>query len=151
MIAALVSLTAALGFSQRDEAVMTMAGAVCAGTCVSYVMFLASMESKYRNTFLRALTGKAFVRDEYRNNYAGTDEAKMYIVAYKEAFWRAELGDEVKEWLQSKLPGWLEEQPEWLTELKRSQIPTWAIENPRILSRLRETGAEAGAEAGGGD
>eukprot|EP00518_Triparma_eleuthera_P003870 CAMPEP_0182456812 /NCGR_PEP_ID=MMETSP1319-20130603/2546_1 /TAXON_ID=172717 /ORGANISM="Bolidomonas pacifica, Strain RCC208" /LENGTH=477 /DNA_ID=CAMNT_0024655133 /DNA_START=284 /DNA_END=1714 /DNA_ORIENTATION=+ len=129
-----VALAATLGLTQQDEAVRTLAAAVCTGTCVSYVIFLASMESKYRNTFLRALTGKGFLRDEYRN--AGTDEAKMFVVSYKESYWRPEVGDEVKEWLQSKLPGWLEEQPEWFDQLRRSQIPDWAIEHPEVLLRL---------------
>ena len=69
---------------------------------------------------VRVLKAKAFVKDEF--DIAERDEVKIDVLIYKEAYW-SEIGEaRVKAWLWSRLPTWLEEQPQVRARVQRARV-----------------------------
>ena len=116
--------------------VLTMAGISAAGLLISFCVFLFSMNRKFVRTFFDTKTSYQFTREEF--TYHKLDRDKLSIFSYSEQQWRKEIGDNVKEWIERKLPVWLEEDLEWFGDLERSMIPDWAVDDENLLARLRE-------------
>jgi hypothetical protein len=115
-------------------------GICCAVLLVTYAIFLASIEREYVATFYDTRTASEFNADRFLN--ATTDERKFDILKKNENMWR-DIRNDVKDWLASRLPVWLEEEPPWLTDRYRSLIPEWAVDDKALLSRIRNENVEA--------
>ena len=50
---------------------------------------------------------------------------------------QSKIGPKVKEWLNSRLPIWLDEHPHWFDDQKMSIIPEDLVEDPALLVRVR--------------
>ena len=117
---------------------MIMVGS-CAVLLVTYALFLASIERKYVATFIDTRTASKYNIENFLN--ATTDERKFDILRTNENLWRDIRGD-LKAWLTSRLPVWLEEEPPWLTDYLRSLIPEWAVDDKALLLRIRNKNVE---------
>ena len=111
-----------------------------AGLLGSFGLLLLSINRKYLVTFYDTRTGSQYITDRFYNG--ACDEVKFEILTMNEATWSHIRGD-VKTWLEEKLPGWLEEQPPFLTDYNKSVIPEWAVDNKALLSRIRNENVEA--------
>ena len=130
---------AVLALSHGDRTLTMVMGGSCAGLLVAYAFFLASIEGKYVATFIDTRTASEYNVDRYLN--ATTDERKLDILKKNENLWR-DIRNDVKDWLASRLPVWLEEEPPWLTDRNRSLIPEWAVDDKALLSRIRNKNVE---------
>ncbi len=131
-------LTCAIGvfaaLSRGDRTLTMIMGSSCAGLLVTYALFLACIKREYVATFLDTRTASEYNVDKFLN--ATSDEKKFDTFAVNENLWR-DIRNDVKDWLASSLPAWLEEQPPWLTDYNRSLIPEWAVDDKALLSRIR--------------
>ena len=111
----------------------------CAVLLMTYALFLASIKREYVTTFHDTRTASEFNVDYFLN--ATTDERKFGILVVNENLWR-DIKNDMEDWLASRLPVWLEEQPPWLTDQHRSLIPEWAVDDKALLSRIRNKNVE---------
>ena len=125
--------------SHGDKTLKMIMGGLCAGLLMTYVLFLASIERKYVATFYDTRISSEYNVDRYFN--ATNDEHKFGILAVNENLWR-DIRNDVKAWLASRLPIWLEEEPSWLTDHQRSLIPDWAVNEKALLGRIRNKNVE---------
>ena len=80
-----------------------------------------------------------FNADRFFN--ATSDKMKFETLKNNENLWR-DIRNDLKAWLETRLPVWLEEEPPWLTDYHRSLIPEWAVDNKALLSRIRNKNVE---------
>mmetsp|Transcript_31179 Transcript_31179/g.61795 ORF Transcript_31179/g.61795 Transcript_31179/m.61795 type:complete len:191 (+) Transcript_31179:479-1051(+) len=125
--------------SHGDRTLNIIMGICCAVLLVTYALFLASIERKYVATFFDTRTASEYNADRFLN--ATTDEKKFDTLAVNENLWR-NIRNDVKDWLASSLPAYLEEEPPWLTDYHRSIIPEWAVDDKALLSRIRNENVE---------
>ena len=119
--------------SHGDRTLTMIMGSSCAVLLVTYALFLASINREYVATFIDTRTASEFSADYFLN--ATNDEKKFGILEMNENLWR-DIRNDVKAWLATSLPVWLEEEPPWLTDRYRSLIPEWAVDDKALLSRI---------------
>jgi len=132
-----IGIVAAL--SHGDSTLNIIMGIFCTVLLVTYALFLASIEHKYVATFFDTRTASEYNAEYFLN--ATSDEKKFDILAVNENLWR-DIRNDVKAWLATRLPVWLEEEPPWLTDYHRSLIPEWAVDDKALLSRIRNKNVE---------
>ena len=132
-----IGIVAAL--SHGDRMLNIIMGGSCAGLLVTYAIFLASINREYVATFIDTRTASEYNADKFLN--ATTDEKKFDTLAVNENLW-VDIRTDVKAWLASRLPIWLEEEPRWLTDYNRSLIPEWAVDDKALLARIRNENVE---------
>eukprot|EP00518_Triparma_eleuthera_P020772 CAMPEP_0197549932 /NCGR_PEP_ID=MMETSP1320-20131121/3695_1 /TAXON_ID=91990 /ORGANISM="Bolidomonas sp., Strain RCC2347" /LENGTH=479 /DNA_ID=CAMNT_0043110229 /DNA_START=103 /DNA_END=1542 /DNA_ORIENTATION=+ len=125
--------------SHGDRTLNIIMGICCAVLLVTYALFLASIERKYVATFFDTRTASEYNASCFLN--ATSDEMKFETLKVNENLWR-DIRNDVKDWLTSRLPIWLEEEPSWLTDYHRSLIPAWAVDDKALLSRIRNKNVE---------
>ena len=146
------------GAVDRDS-VLALMIACSAGMLASYALFLATIKRSYVRTFFDPKTGNSYIQDLFVKGVA-KDGEKMTIFEANEVKWRAAIGEDVKAWLNSNLPKWLEEQPLWFDNGTKATIPgesvrkrrsaanitvltsrtpaAWAVDNPKLLNKMRD-------------
>mmetsp|Transcript_31169 Transcript_31169/g.61756 ORF Transcript_31169/g.61756 Transcript_31169/m.61756 type:complete len:492 (+) Transcript_31169:103-1578(+) len=138
-----ILVTCAIGIASAlahgDSTVTIIMGVSCAVLLVAFALFLASIEREYVATFFDTRTASEYNVDRFFN--ATSDERKFDALAMNENLWR-DIRNDVKDWLASSLPAYLEEEPPWLTDYHRSIIPEWAVDDKALLSRIRNENVE---------
>ena len=127
------------GLSQHT--VITIMIVPCVGLLISYTSFLMTIKRSYFWTFFDTRTGNMYIQERFLSSEL--DRNKLSVFATNEYKWKGAIGEEVKTWLQGRLPVWLEEQPKWLTDNLKSILPDWAIDDPAMLARIRNKKVEA--------
>ena len=138
-----IGIVAADGFEEVEgeedtltkETVMKTMTTCCVGMIVSFVALLCSMKKAYIHTLLSTKTENKHLHDNFTNNEG--DEAMFNIFTVNKHKWRKVIGSEVKAWLYTNIPIWLEEQPAWFNEHAMSVIPEDNIDDPEILAHIR--------------
>ena len=111
-----------------------MIGALCALQVCTFVVFLKSIERKYRRTFFTFETGNTCQEESFLKS---TKEAiKIYIFTLNRHKWKL-IEPQVKSWLNDRLPIWLQTEPEWFSAAVKASIPDDMVSDPAILAPIR--------------
>ena len=113
----------------------------CGCLLVSFVVFLLSIEDHYVKSFFDKGTSSSYLQLKYMN--AETDDSKHSIFTTNEHKWREAMGEDVRAWLEERLPVWIESQPAWFDDHAKSIIPDWAFSDLRTLSLIRDEKVES--------
>jgi len=125
---------------EKEEAAMDNATVVklmasmCAGIFVSYSVFLANINKNYLHTFFSLKTGNEQTRSLFTDNEE--DERRFKILTKNKHLWKARIGKEVEEWLNLRLPLWLDEELDWFNEQKMSMIEEEMIHDAEVKRRV---------------
>ena len=117
----------------KGTAFLIMATA-CAGMLVSCSTLLYSVDRKFVGTFFSTMTGNQQIQEVFTES--SEDKYKIKVFKHNQPKWKAYIGDEVKAWLNSCLPVWLKEEPDWLTVGVKSTIPDELVDDKAMLSTL---------------
>ena len=117
----------------ESTAVIVMTTA-CTGMLISYVTLLLSMDRKFVRTFFWTKTGNQQIQEIFTKS--SKDKWKIRVFKYNKRKWKRTIGDEVKTWLNSRLPVWFEEKPDWLTVDVKCTIPDELVENKAMFDTL---------------
>jgi len=136
-----IGLASAIAYEKKEEGDMSewnihiVMFASCAGMVLSHVFLMIMMVKKYRGTFFSTQTSSKYIQDLFQNEER--EEQKFEIFSYHEAKWRANIGEQVKEWLNERLLGWIEEQPEWFGDVQKAMVPDWVVDDEDLLTDIR--------------
>lgn len=133
-----VGFASTLAYKQDGELpekyiVTLLMSSACAGLFLSFVSLLLSMKREYVGTFVSLKTGSSYVQELFKNG--NDDERRFVIFYYVDDKWIADIGDEVRVWLNERLPEWSEITPDWLDKRKLKKIPDW-IDNASCLQKI---------------
>ena len=108
----------------------------CVSISASYVMLLSSIKEEYLKTFLSTTTSCEEIQSIFNNNQE--DEQKFTILYNSQRKWRhSKTGQHVLEWLNERLPAWLDEEQAWFDDQKKSIINDDMVEDKELLGRIR--------------
>ena len=133
LVTALVGMIAATFYEEeygkdavdKTTLILIMSGS-CLGIFLSFAALLFLVKKGYVHTFYDKQTATQYILDSYLREVSEEREMfKINIFSWQEAKWRAIIGDEVKAWLECRLPVWLNEQPVWFDDYQKSLIPEW--------------------------
>ena len=127
------------GEMPREDVALVMY-VCCGGLACSYAAFLLSIDRSFIWTFFDTSSSSDYLQGGFLES---TDDSKKHnIFTTNENKWRNDIGEEVKVWLNKRLPVWVEEQPEWWNDHAKSIIPDWAVDDKTILATIRSTPVE---------
>ncbi|GMH71148.1 hypothetical protein TrST_g11333 [Triparma strigata] len=118
-------------------------GSLIALQVISFSSFLYIIEPKYRATFTSLRTGPMHCQFLFHNNTL--DSEKIKVFEDNRDFWLP-IKDEVKIWLNERLPTWLEEKPEWFNSTVKSMIEDKFVNDPELLKAMRKDEEETDIE-----
>eukprot|EP00520_Triparma_pacifica_P018212 CAMPEP_0118632278 /NCGR_PEP_ID=MMETSP0785-20121206/358_1 /TAXON_ID=91992 /ORGANISM="Bolidomonas pacifica, Strain CCMP 1866" /LENGTH=564 /DNA_ID=CAMNT_0006523035 /DNA_START=84 /DNA_END=1777 /DNA_ORIENTATION=+ len=107
----------------------------CLGMVISYSTLLSTMERKYLPTFLSWQTSCEMYQDLFTEH--DEDALRFWIFDANAHKWEYKIGEEVRAWLNERLPVWLEEEPEWFNPLRKSWIPDRFVDDKALLLKIR--------------
>ena len=87
---------------------------------VSFSLFMATMNGKYRSTFFSLKTCYRVTEERFCNE-GNSDEMRIEIVRKNRRHWEP-IRPQVKEFIAENWDKWNEEQPDWFTEVFKSSI-----------------------------
>ncbi len=117
----------------------------CAGVAISYFSLLRQIPRNYARTFYSVDTccDHTCALFELAKGEKPVSEGGISIdhctdiFLVNEKIWRKAIGDDVKAWLQQKLPTWVDESPSWFSPAIRAALPDWAIDDTSLLEEIR--------------
>ena len=114
-------------------------GCLAAVQLLSFALLMSIVPSKIRKTFFSTQTEKQFTCTNFKtapNDFAKMDTFDVHPTLY------APIKEELKAWLNERLPVFLEEQPEWFNDQKKAAIPDDFVADPAMLLRIRGVNIE---------
>ena len=106
--------------AKSSREMWALLGATEAGFVTFFVIFVTTVESKYRASFFSTITAKQFRIKAFRE--AMTDKIKMNVMKLHPSYYKSIRG-EVEQWVRDNYNTWDEEKPEWFTERVKQRIP----------------------------
>jgi hypothetical protein len=105
--------------------------------CVAgvYILFFATIEGKYLNTFFGGLKGRELTVKNFRE--ATNDENKALFSLQRSRHHWSTIEEEVRSWVESSWERWEEDKPKWFNETMKSRVPVEFI--PTAGGRRRES------------
>ena len=101
----------------------------------SLATFLYIIPSQCRQTFLTPETAPQFTCRKFKS--ASEDHIKMQFSFNMHQSTFAPIKEEVKEWINERLPVWLAEKPEWFDDSFKAMILDEYVEDKAILKKIR--------------
>ncbi|GMI12795.1 hypothetical protein TrLO_g520 [Triparma laevis f. longispina] len=100
----------------------------CATFLCSFALFLSSINRKYLHTFVSTLMACQYISDIFTDN-SNDDAARNLILSRNEQKWVPFVGDQVKVWLNERLPIWIAQKPDWFNDYRKSLITDLMVED----------------------
>eukprot|EP00519_Triparma_laevis_P013538 CAMPEP_0182490554 /NCGR_PEP_ID=MMETSP1321-20130603/376_1 /TAXON_ID=91990 /ORGANISM="Bolidomonas sp., Strain RCC1657" /LENGTH=336 /DNA_ID=CAMNT_0024692759 /DNA_START=1397 /DNA_END=2407 /DNA_ORIENTATION=- len=101
----------------------------------SFATFLYIIPSQYRQTFLSTETATQFTCRKFKST--SDDHLKMTFTFCGHQSTYAPIKEEVKDWINERLPVWLAEKPEWFDDSFKAMILDEYVEDKAILKKIR--------------
>ena len=109
-------------------------GCLAAVQLLSFALLMSIIPPKIRKTFFSTQTGKHYTRTNFET--APNDLAKMEVFTHHPSLYTP-IKDEVKEWLNERLPVWIAEEDDWFDDQKKATIPDEYVIDPSLLIKIR--------------
>ena len=106
-----IGIVAAL--DHGDSTLILIMSSSSAGLLGSFAVLLFSINREYVATFYNTTTGPVYTAKEFFSSKS--DEHKFDILTVHESLWR-HIKDDVRAWLNERLPSWVVEELGWLTD-----------------------------------
>ena len=109
----------------------------CVGLVMSILGLLLNVRRTYLSTFYSTKSGNEHIRELFERQTA--DERRLDILHCNKYKWLP-LWEKVKDFINERLPNWVEQQPDWFDDYIKSTIPDEMIEDAWLLSEIRDDG-----------
>ena len=147
LVTIIIGLIAAFSYSQKDyddkdqetlaPHIVTVVMIIASmGIILSYATLLASIKRAYRRTFISTKTSNESVQAQFTDNEED-DQKRFLIFEDSRRKWENKIGEDVKVWVNNRLPVWLKEEPAWFTLTQRSMIPDNFIKDRDIRLQIK--------------
>ena len=116
------------GGALPESTVVTLMFTACAGIVLSFPVLITTIDKKHRKTFYSTKIGNEFNQEFFTKN--DKDEIRFAVLHINRHKWEKAIGNEVKVWLNERLPVWLDEEPELFNPLQKvtSLTISWTIQ-----------------------
>ena len=105
----------------RDTVIVAMISSY-SGLILSFCLFLLTIKRCFVWTFFDWRTINEYLQENFKRDEA-TDETKFYLFTKNEAKWKKAIGEEVKAWLEERLPvGWRNSLSGWMTTKRLASL-----------------------------
>jgi hypothetical protein len=138
----MISLPLAISFYEynggREDIVLkawTLAQILLPLSSVLLLVFLLSIDARYRSTFFSLDTCKEFVIEKFRQ--AENDKVKYEIFGTSTRVWMS-IEEEVRDWVESKWDKWEADKPVWFDERTKERMPVHYIPNSKARKHEKE-------------
>lgn len=103
-----------------------------AQACTLIVLFV-SIPAEFRSTFLTTETTSQYFYNRFEA--VTSDRQRDCIFTFHRSRWV--LITNLKEWLNERLPHWVEESPAWFDDHAKASIPDDMVDDLELLARIR--------------
>ena len=109
-------------------------GGLCALQFLTFLAFFTSIKRKYWGTFFTFKTAIQRKQEFFLNH---TEDRHKFLIIGGNRNKLKSIEPQVKEWLNERLPVWLEKQPDWFNATAKAKIPDDMITSPALLNEIR--------------
>lgn len=105
----------------------------------SFAIFMYILPSTHRKTSWSTQTGSKRICSNFLEQT--DDSANLGVLNVRKSYY-SPIEEEIKTWLNERLPVWISEEPKWFDDQKKATIPDDYVNDPEILMKIR--GIEVG-------
>jgi hypothetical protein len=138
----MISLPLATAFYEykggREDIVLkawTLAEVLLPISAGALLVFLLSIDERYRNTFFSLETSKDFAIERFREGE--NDRIKFMIFETSKRVWMS-IEEEVRDWVESKWDQWEADKPVWFNERTKASMPVHYIPSSKARKHEKE-------------